>query len=52
MTETDTQGRNFTGFYERRVVPNVGHNLPQEAPREFAAAMRDLLAKTASGTAL
>jgi pimeloyl-ACP methyl ester carboxylesterase len=46
VTETDTQGRNFTEFYERRVVPNVGHNVPQEAPREFAAAMRDLLAKT------
>lgn len=48
VTETDTQGKNFTGFYERRVVPNVGHNVPQEAPSEFTAAMRDLLAKTAA----
>ena len=29
----------FTGPYERRVVPSVGHNLPQEAPAEFAAAV-------------
>ena len=25
--------RFFTGRYERRVIPLVGHNLPQEAPR-------------------
>lgn len=29
----------FTGPYERRVIPDVGHNLPQEAPRGFAAAI-------------
>ena len=29
----------FTGAYERRVLPTVGHNLPQEAPEEFAAAV-------------
>jgi pimeloyl-ACP methyl ester carboxylesterase len=29
----------FTGVYERRVIPGVGHNLPQEAPREFAEAV-------------
>jgi pimeloyl-ACP methyl ester carboxylesterase len=29
----------FTGPYERRVVPLVGHNLPQEAPAEFADAV-------------
>jgi len=29
----------FTGPYERIVVPRVGHNLPQEAPREFADAV-------------
>ncbi len=33
----------FTGRYERRVIPRVGHNVPQEAPREFAAAIRALL---------
>ena len=31
--------RYFTGAYERRVIPVVGHNLPQEAPHEFAAAV-------------
>jgi pimeloyl-ACP methyl ester carboxylesterase len=46
--DVDTQGRNFTGFYERRIVPNVGHNVPQEAPREFAAAIDDLLARTSA----
>ena len=29
----------FTGKYERRVIPLVGHNLPQEAPKEFAEAV-------------
>ena len=37
--------RHFTGAYERRVVPLVGHNLPQEAPREFAQAVLDVLRK-------
>jgi pimeloyl-ACP methyl ester carboxylesterase len=35
--------RFFTGRYERRVIPEVGHNLPQEAPVEFAAAVSALL---------
>jgi pimeloyl-ACP methyl ester carboxylesterase len=30
----------FTGTYEHRVFP-VGHNVPQEAPREFAQAVID-----------
>jgi pimeloyl-ACP methyl ester carboxylesterase len=29
----------FRAAYERRVIPVAGHNLPQEAPREFAAAL-------------
>ncbi len=33
----------FTGPYERRVIPSVGHNLPQEAPAEFAQAVLALL---------
>jgi pimeloyl-ACP methyl ester carboxylesterase len=33
----------FTGPYERRVIPFVGHNVPQEAPREFAAAILSLI---------
>ena len=35
--------RFFTGPYERQVVPLVGHNLPQEAPAEFAEAVLSLL---------
>lgn len=34
--------RHFTAFYERRVIPRVGHNLPQEAPAEFAQAILDV----------
>ena len=33
----------FTGPYERIVLPHVGHNPPQEAPREFAGAVLSLL---------
>ena len=33
----------FSGPYERRVIPRVGHNLPHEAPDEFAAAALALL---------
>ncbi|MDP3841693.1 MAG: alpha/beta hydrolase [Oxalobacteraceae bacterium] len=33
----------FTGRYERRVIPLAGHDLPQEAPAEFAAAVLSLL---------
>jgi pimeloyl-ACP methyl ester carboxylesterase len=33
--------------YERRILPTIGHNVPQEAPRETVAAIRDLLKATA-----
>jgi pimeloyl-ACP methyl ester carboxylesterase len=43
-------GRHFKGHYERRVVPLVGHNLPQEAPVEFAQAILDVaLSRKAEG---
>jgi pimeloyl-ACP methyl ester carboxylesterase len=29
----------FTGTYERRIVKGVGHNVPQEAPEQFASAI-------------
>jgi pimeloyl-ACP methyl ester carboxylesterase len=32
----------FTGPYEYRALAGVGHNTPQEAPREFARAVLDL----------
>lgn len=34
----------FQGPYRRRVISNTGHNLPQEAPEEFANAVSELAA--------
>ena len=39
----DKDASHFTGPYERRIAPGVGHNFPQEAPREFAAAVLALM---------
>ena len=39
----EDHARNFIGPYEYRVFPNVGHNPPQEAPREFADAVLSLI---------
>jgi len=46
MQQSDTQASNFTGPYERRVLPRVGHNVPQEAPADTVRALRDLLERT------
>jgi len=35
--------RFFTGPYQRRTIPLVGHNVPQEAPRETAQAVMELV---------
>ncbi len=35
--------RFFSAAYEHRVIPTVGHNLPQEAPHEFADAVMGLI---------
>lgn len=35
--------RHFTAAYERREIAIVGHNLPQEAPQDFAAAVLALI---------
>jgi len=35
--------RFFSGAYERRVLPRVGHNPPAEAPGGFARAILDLM---------
>jgi len=37
---TGKDARFFEGRYERRIIKGVGHNVPQEAPDEFAAAIR------------
>jgi len=37
----------FTGQYEHRVIQGgIGHNLPQEAPQEFAQARCDRLGES------
>ena len=38
--------KHFTGRHDNRVVPDVGHNLPQEAPDAFSAAVLDVHAWT------
>jgi pimeloyl-ACP methyl ester carboxylesterase len=35
-------GKHFTAAYQRRVLENVGHNVPQEAPQAFAEAILQL----------
>jgi pimeloyl-ACP methyl ester carboxylesterase len=34
--------KRFTGRYAHRVLDGIGHNVPQEAPREFAQAIIDV----------
>jgi pimeloyl-ACP methyl ester carboxylesterase len=43
-TRTDTQAHLFTGPYQRRLIAVIGHDVPQEAPKEVAAAVLELLA--------
>lgn len=42
-TEEDEDADHFTGFYERRVLAGVGHNIPEEAPQETLKALLNLL---------
>jgi pimeloyl-ACP methyl ester carboxylesterase len=52
VTRADGSARHrkhFSGPFERRVIPRVGHNLPQEAPDEFAAAILALAAGAFTG---
>jgi pimeloyl-ACP methyl ester carboxylesterase len=39
--------RHFTAAYERRLLPRVGHNVPQEAPRATAEAVLALAGRSA-----
>ncbi len=36
----------FTGPYQRRLLPEIGHNPPQEAPQAFADAVLELVRNT------
>ncbi|WP_211472937.1 alpha/beta fold hydrolase [Collimonas humicola] len=40
---SEQHARFFSGPYQRRVIPIAGHNLPQEAPADFAAAILALI---------
>lgn len=42
---SEGHAKHFTGRYQRRVVPEAGHNLPQEEPAAFAQAVQDLLGR-------
>jgi pimeloyl-ACP methyl ester carboxylesterase len=39
---SEGHGKYFTAAYQRRVLENVGHNVPQEAPQAFADAILQL----------
>ncbi|MEP7115092.1 MAG: alpha/beta hydrolase [Ilumatobacteraceae bacterium] len=40
---SDEERAHFTGRYEQRILAGIGHNVPQEAPGDFTAAVLDLL---------
>jgi pimeloyl-ACP methyl ester carboxylesterase len=44
-----TQTRFFTGPVQHRVIPLIGHDIPQEAPAAVAAAVLDLLSPQRGG---
>ena len=39
----ESHNQYFAAAYERRIIPLVGHNLPQEAPDDFAKAVLSLI---------
>ncbi len=41
--QSEHHARYFTGPYQRRVLPRIGHNVPQEAPAAFVVSLRELL---------
>jgi len=42
-SQASASAKSFTGPRSHRVVPGVGHNMPQEVPEVFAAAVLELL---------
>jgi pimeloyl-ACP methyl ester carboxylesterase len=49
--ESSAYAGKFSGRYEHRLIKGgVGHNLPQEAPRDFAAAVVDVHSMATKGT--
>jgi pimeloyl-ACP methyl ester carboxylesterase len=45
-SDRDGGAAKFIGGYERRMIARVGHNVPQEAPRDTVAAIRDIMKGT------
>jgi hypothetical protein len=43
MHRSANDARFFTGPYQRRLIPMVGHDTPQEAPAAVTAAVLDLI---------
>jgi pimeloyl-ACP methyl ester carboxylesterase len=43
VTDGSATAAKFTGHRSHRVIPNAGHNLPQEEPEAFAAAVMELV---------
>ena len=43
---SEKHARHFTGPYQRRTLPRIGHNIPQEAPEPTVAATLELLGAT------
>lgn len=41
--QADHHAPHFAGHYERRLLPGIGHNIPQEAPVAVIQALRELL---------
>lgn len=46
-TDGSSTAVKFAGGRQHRVIPQVGHNLPQEAPAAFAAAVWELASRSA-----
>ncbi|MHC5747270.1 MAG: alpha/beta fold hydrolase [Nostoc sp.] len=44
-TDGKSTAAKFSGKRQHRVIPNVGHNLPQEDPKAFATAVWELASK-------
>jgi pimeloyl-ACP methyl ester carboxylesterase len=42
-TDGSASAARFTGGRIHRVIPRAGHNLPQEEPEAFAAAVMELI---------
>lgn len=44
-TDGASTATKFTGDRQHRIIPNAGHNLPQEAPAAFSGAVCELVSK-------